>query len=82
LVVPAKPAIKVYTPRKRKETFEGINELTMMLMQLWAVHTQRPAETARRLAVEIRLQRNRVTTITQNKKAFSSNNSLIIAPAN
>jgi hypothetical protein len=42
----------------------------MMLMQVWAVHTQRPAETARPLAVEIWLQRNRVITITQNKKVL------------
>ena len=34
----AKPAIKVSTLRKRRETFDWINELTMMLMQVWAVH--------------------------------------------
>jgi len=45
-----------------------INELTMTLIKAWAVHTQRQAETARRLAVETWLQRNGVITITQNKK--------------
>ena len=37
----AKPALKAYTLRKRKETFDWINELTMTLIQVWAVHTQR-----------------------------------------
>jgi hypothetical protein len=36
----------------------------------WQVHTQRQAETARRLAVETWLQRNGVITITQNKKVL------------
>jgi len=66
----ARPALKAYTLRKRKETFDWINELTMTLIQVWAVHTQRQAETARRLAVETWLQRNRVITITQNKKVL------------
>ena len=66
----AKPAMKVYTLRKRKETFDWINELTRTLIQVWAVHTQRQAETARRLAVETWLQRNGVITITQNKKVL------------
>jgi hypothetical protein len=66
----AKPALKVYTLRKRRETFEWINELTRTLIQVWAVHTQRQAETARRLAVETWLQRNGVISITQNKKVL------------
>jgi hypothetical protein len=66
----AKPALKVYLHRKRKEAFDWINELTTMLIQAWAVHTQRQAETARRLAVETWLQRNGVITITQNKKVL------------
>ena len=66
----AKPAMKVYTLRKRKETFDWINELTMTLIQVLAVHTQSQAETARRLAVETWLQRNGVITITQNKKVL------------
>jgi transposase InsO family protein len=66
----AKPAMKAYTLRKRKETFDWINELTRTLIQVWAVHTQRQAETARRLAVETWLQRNGVITITQNKKVL------------
>ena len=66
----AKPALKVYTLRKREETFDWINELTRTLIQVWAVHTQRQAETARRLAVETWLQRNGVITITQNKKVL------------
>jgi hypothetical protein len=66
----AKPALKVYTLRKRKETFDWINELTMTLIQVLAVHTQSQAETLRRLAVEAWLQRNGVITITQNKKVL------------
>ncbi len=66
----AKPAMKAYTLRKRRETFDWINELTLTLIQVWAVHTQRQAETARRLAVETWLQRNGVITITQNKKVL------------
>lgn len=66
----AKPRMKVYTLRKRKEAFDWINELTMTLIEVWAVHTQRQAETARRLAVETWLQTNGVITITQNKKVL------------
>jgi transposase InsO family protein len=66
----AKPALRIYTLRKRKETFDWINQLTQALIQAWAVHTQRQAETARRLAVETWLQRNGVITITQNKKVL------------
>jgi hypothetical protein len=76
----AKPALKVYTLRKRKEAFDWINELITTLIQAWAVHNQGQAETARRLVVETWLERNGVITITQNKKCypFSSNCSLII----
>ena len=64
----AKPAIKVYTHRERRETFDWINELTMMLVQVWAVHTQPPGEPARRLALETLTQGNGVIAITQNRK--------------
>jgi len=66
----AKPALKAYTLRKRREIFDWINELTTALIQVSAVHTQRQVETARRLAVETWLQRNGVITITQNKKVL------------
>jgi hypothetical protein len=66
----AKPALRAYTLRKRKETFDWINELTRTLIHAWAAHTRRQAETARRLAVETWLQRNGVITITQNKKVL------------
>jgi hypothetical protein len=66
----ARPALKAYTLRKRREVFDVINDLTWRLMQARAVHTQRQAETARRLAVETWLQRNGVITITQNKKVL------------
>jgi hypothetical protein len=62
--------VRIYTLRGRRGTFDWINELTMTLIQVWAVHTQRPAETARRLAVETWLPRNGVITITQNKKVL------------
>jgi transposase InsO family protein len=66
----AKPAMKAYTLRRRRETFDWINELTLTLIQVGAVHTQRQAETAWRLAVETWLQRNGVITITQNQKVL------------
>jgi hypothetical protein len=66
----AKPALQAYTLRKRREIFDGINELTQALIQALAVHTQRQAETARRRAVETWLQRNGVITITQNKQVL------------
>jgi len=42
----------------------------MSLIQVWAVQTQRQAETARRLAVETWLQKNGVITITPYKKVL------------
>jgi transposase InsO family protein len=63
----AKSAMKAYTRRKRKETLDWINELTRKLIRAWSAHTQRQAETARRLAVETWLQTNGVITIVQNK---------------
>jgi hypothetical protein len=66
----AKLALKAYTLRKRREIFDWINELTRALIQVSAVHTQRQAETARRLAVETWLRRNGVITITQNKRVL------------
>ena len=66
----AKPALKVYTLRKRKETLDWINELTRLLIRAWAVRTPRQAETARRLAVETWLRRNGAITVTQNQKVL------------
>jgi len=66
----AKPALKAYTLRKRKETLDWINELNSLLVRVWAVHTPRQAETARRLAVETWLHRNGVITATQNQKVL------------
>jgi hypothetical protein len=47
-----------------------INKLTRTLIQVWAVHTQRQADTVRCLAVETSLQKNGVITITQNRKVL------------
>ncbi len=66
----ARPALKAYTRRKRRENFGEIDELTRTLLQAGGVHAQRQAETVRRLAVETWLQRNGVITITQNKKVL------------
>jgi transposase InsO family protein len=66
----AKPALKVYTLRRRKETLDWINELTSLLIRAWDVHTPRQAETARRLAVETWLHRNGVITATQHQKVL------------
>jgi transposase InsO family protein len=61
---------KAYTLRKRRQIFDWINELTRALIQVSAVHTQRQAEAARRLAVQTWLQRNGVITITRNKQVL------------
>jgi transposase InsO family protein len=66
----AKAVLRAYTLRKRREIFDWINELTRELVQVSAVHTQRQAESARRLAVETWLQINGVITITQNQKVL------------
>jgi transposase InsO family protein len=66
----AKSAMKVYTRRKRREVFDWINELTSLLIRVWAVRTRRQAETARRLAVETWLQRNGLITVSQNPKVL------------
>jgi transposase InsO family protein len=66
----AKPALKGYTLRKRKETFDWINELTRELVRVSVVHNQRQVATARRLAVETWLQKNGVITITQNQEVL------------
>jgi hypothetical protein len=66
----AKPALKAYTLRKRKGTFDWIDELPRTLTQVWAVHTRRQAETARRLAVKTWLQRKGMVTINQTKKVL------------
>ena len=66
----ARPALRAYTLRRRREFFDEINGLTRMLMQGRSVRTQRQAEAARRLAVEAWLQRNGVITITQPTKVL------------
>lgn len=66
----ARPALKAYTLRKRKEVFDAINELTRTLMESRSVRTQRQAEAVRRVAVETWLQSNGVITITQNRKVL------------
>ena len=58
---------KAYTFQKRRKIFDWINELTKVLIQASTAHTQKQGEAARRLAVEIWLQRNGVITITRNK---------------
>ena len=66
----AKPALKVYTLRKRRETLDWINELTRILIRVWEVRTPRQEETARRLAVETWLQRYGLITVSQNPKVL------------
>ena len=56
--------------RKRREVFDWINELATILTQVWAVRNPRQAEIARRLAVETRLQRNGLITVSQNPKVL------------
>jgi len=66
----AKPALKAYTLRKRREIFDWINGLTQTRMEVSAVQTPRQAATARRLAVETWLQTNGVISITHNSKVL------------
>jgi hypothetical protein len=62
--------MKIYTHRRRKETFNWVQKLTWMLIQSRGFHSPRQAETARRLAVETWLQKNGVITITQKPKVL------------
>jgi len=66
----AKPLLRAYTFRKRREIFDWISELTRTLIEVSAVHTLRQAATARRLAVETWLQRNGLITVSQNSKVL------------
>jgi hypothetical protein len=49
--------MKTSTLSRRRETFEWINELTVTLIEVLAVHTQHQADTARRRTVETWLQK-------------------------
>jgi len=64
----ARPCMKAYTRRKRREVFEEINDLTQMLLQAQGVGTQRQTDTVRRLAVETWLQKEGVISITQHHR--------------
>lgn len=64
----AKPILKVYTRRRRKGIIDWINNLTETLMDIVPPRNQCQAATVRRLAIETWLERNRVITITHNKK--------------
>ena len=66
----AEAGLNGYTRRRRKEVFDWINELTSLLIRVWAVRTPRQAETARRLSVETWLQRNGLITVSQNQKVL------------
>jgi hypothetical protein len=66
----AKLALKAYTLRKRRETFDWINAVTLTLIQVLAVCTQRHADRVRCLPVETWLEKNGVITISQNKKVL------------
>ena len=75
----ATPTMKLYTLRKRKETFDWINELTLTLSRVLAVHTQYQADTARRFAVETWLERDGAPSLRTKKcYPFFSKNLLII----
>lgn len=63
----AKPILKVYTRRRRKEIIDWINNLAATLMDNLPIRNQRQASTVRRLAIEAWLEINGVITITHNK---------------
>ena len=48
----ARPCMKAYSRRKRREVFEEINDLTQMLLQTGGVCTQRQADSVRRLLAQ------------------------------
>ena len=48
----AELAERIYALGRWRETFVWVNELTLMLIQFCAVHTQCQVETARRLVLE------------------------------
>ncbi len=66
----ARPTLKAYTLRKRREVFDEINALTWTLMQAQGVYTQDEADSIRRVAVHAWLQDHRVITITQNHRVL------------
>jgi len=63
----AKPILKVYTRRRRKEIIDWINSLAATLRDILPIRNQRQANTVRRLAIETWLENNGVITVTHNK---------------
>jgi transposase InsO family protein len=63
----AKPNLREYTPRRRKELFESIREQAMQSMLESPVRTQGHADAVWRRAVETWLLQNEIITISQPK---------------
>jgi len=66
----ARPALRAYTLRKRREVFDEINALTWTLLQAQEVCTESDAESIRRVAVETWLQKHGVITVTPNHRVL------------
>jgi hypothetical protein len=66
----ARPALRAYTLRKRREGFDEINALTWTLMQAQGACTKDEADMIRRVAVQAWLQKHQVITITQNHRVL------------
>ena len=66
----ARPVLRTYTLRKRRELFDEINALTWTLLQAQGGCTDQDADSIRRVAVETWLQKQRVITVTQNHRVL------------
>ena len=66
----ARPVLRTYTLRKRREVFDEINALTWTLLRAQEVCTEPDAESIRRVAVETWLQQHGVITVTQNHRVL------------
>ncbi|MGE5745657.1 MAG: hypothetical protein ACM33U_00165 [Solirubrobacterales bacterium] len=66
----ARPILRAYTLRKRREAFDEMNALTWTLLQAQGVCTEHDAGRIRRVAVETWLQKHRVITVTQNHRVL------------
>lgn len=66
----ARPVLRTYTLRKRREVFDEINALTWTLLQTQRAGTQDEADSIRRVAVEAWLQQHQFITVTQHHRVL------------
>ncbi len=66
----ARPGLRTYTLRQRREVFDEINALTWTLLRAQEVCTEPDADSIRRVAVETWLQTHGVITVTQHHRVL------------